>query len=122
MDKELCKKSNCIPHMFDDTGNMIRCDNYDINQCFEPTSNDMKFFRVIDWDKLNSIMKDEMNNFMNHLNELFKNNSSEFKTLVLSVYPGIIARINGDELFFKVTDLISGNNKKCNDINYSISI
>jgi hypothetical protein len=122
MDKELCKKSNCIPHMFDDTGNTIRCDNYDINQCFEPTHDDMKFFRVIDWDKLNSIMKDEMNNFMNHLNNLFKTDSFGFKSLVLSVYPGIIARINGNELFFKVTDLVSGNNKKCNDINYSFSI
>ena len=36
--------------MFDDTGNAIRCDNYDINQCFEPTSDDMKFFRVIDYE------------------------------------------------------------------------
>lgn len=122
MDKELCKKSNCIPHMFDDTGNAIRCDNYDINQCFEPTSDDMKFFRVIDWDKLSNIMKDEMNNFMEHLNRLFETDSFGFKSLVLSVYPGIIARINGHELFFKVTDLVSSSNKKCNDINYSFSI
>ncbi len=90
----LCKKNNCIPYIFTESGGTEKCDNYDTNTCFEPTRDDMNFYRSINWDLLSSIMESEMNKFMNHMNTLFKTDSYGFKTLVLSVYPEVIARIN----------------------------
>lgn len=120
---DLCKKSKCIPYIFDDSVEGERpCRNYDTNQCFEPAHDDMNFYRSINWEGLSAIMDREMNNFMIHLNNLFKTDASGFKSLVLSVYPDIIARINDNELFFKVSDLVSKTNKKCNDNNYSFGI
>lgn len=120
---DLCKQSNCIPYIFDDSVEGERpCRNYDTNQCFEPAHDDMNFYRSINWEGLSAIMEREMNNFMIHLNNLFKTDALGFKSLVLSIYPDIIARIHDNELFFKVGDLVSKTKKKCNDNNYSFSI
>jgi hypothetical protein len=124
-DKSLCDLNQCIPSIFKtDDGPEERCATYNEGTCFIPSDVEKKFYKKINWPELRRIIDVEMKSFMNLLNGLYINNTDGFHDLVNLVYPGIVARVGGNELFFKAADLVKNDQHQhlCNDVNYSFSI
>jgi hypothetical protein len=120
---EMCKANQCIPYAFKEDGSKENCaQSYQNHNCFPPSKTEISFYEKINWPELRRIIDTEMKKFMNLLNGLYNTSTDEFKRLVNNVYPGITARINGNELFFKAVDLVKPDPHPCNDVNYSFSI
>ena len=119
---EMCKENQCIPYAFRENNRRVSCTNYAEAKCFPPSDVEMEFYEKINWPVLRRIINTEMNNFMNLLNILYNTPEAGFNELVNSVYPGITARVNRNELFLKAADLVNEQQHPCNDVNYSFSI
>jgi hypothetical protein len=127
-EEDLCLRSICIPYKYNHDNIKIECPNYKEQKCYTIDRDLLSFYQSINWNMLRLESDTFMDNFKNYLNTMYEQNTNNFQSLVKSVYPNIVARMQNTRpgietpLLFTKTDDISTNNFECNDINYSFSI